>query len=88
MAMPSYSVAEAKNNLPRLLDRMLTDKARCRVDDEGIDRDRRLMRHGVPLRTPDALHLALVMRDGRRLAALDRDLGGAAARMGVVVVSP
>ena len=71
-----------------LFDGWLADKTRCRVDDEDICRCRRLIRDGVPLRTPDALHLALVLRHGHPLATLDRDLGEAAARMGVEVVSP
>lgn len=69
-------------------DGWLADKPRCRLDDEDVARCRRLIRDGVRLRTPDALHLALLLRHGYRLATLDRDLTAAARELGVEVITP
>lgn len=60
---------------------------------EGVDvldvTDARALLHRHPnLRTPDALHLAIVHRLKADLATYDDDLAEAAARDGVVVVAP
>lgn len=63
-------------------------QARCPLDEADVSRCRRLIRERVRLRTPDALHLAMVLRHGFRLATFDRDLAYAAEVQGVEVVVP
>lgn len=63
-------------------------KTRCRIEDGDIVRCRHLIRDGVALRTPDALHLAVVLRHDYALATFDHDLGQAAIRVGVERVTP
>jgi uncharacterized protein len=63
-------------------------QAGCPMDEADVSRCRRLIRDGARLRTPDALHLALVLRHGLRLATFDRDLALAAEVQGVEVVVP
>ena len=45
-------------------------------------------RFELKLRAPDALHVAICRRLGGQLVTLDRNLGSAAASLGVLVVSP
>lgn len=59
----------------------------CRLDDLDFVRCRALLRDGARLRTPDALHLAVVLRHGFDLATLDKELATAARLSGVEVVS-
>jgi len=59
----------------------------CRLDDLDFVRCRALLRDGARLRTPDALHLAVVLRHGFDLATLDKELATAARSSGVKVVS-
>ena len=62
-------------------------RGECRIDDHDMMRCRRLLLDGVRLRTPDALHLSVVLRHGYALATLDSDLATAARLEGVEVVS-
>lgn len=71
----------------------LNDWLTGRVREEPIDPDdapqARFLLHRHPkLRTPDALHLAIVLRLGVSLVTYDLDLADAARREGVVVVTP
>lgn len=59
----------------------------CRVEDHDMVRCRRLLLDGVRLRTPDALHLSVVLRHGYALATLDKYLAAAAKLKGVEVIS-
>lgn len=60
------------------------------VEVEGLDvTDARLLMHRHPkLRTPDALHLAIVHRLECAIVTYDEDLAEAARRDGIVVVAP
>lgn len=59
----------------------------CRVEDQDIAQCRALLLEGVRLRTPDALHLSMVLRYGHALATLDKEMVVAAHLQGVEVVS-
>lgn len=55
-------------------------------DDVVLARD--LVRGDVRLRAPDALHLAIALRNDLPLATLDRDMAAAARDAGLVVLTP
>ncbi len=75
----------AETNLNAWLDLSVTPLG---VDPEDVIEARALLHRHPKLRTPDALHLAIVHRLGADLATYDEDLTEAAARDGVVVVAP
>ena len=75
----------AETNLNTWLDLSVTPQA---VDPEDVINARALLHRHQNLRTPDALHLAIVHRLGVDLATYDQDLAEAAIRDGVVVVAP
>lgn len=81
--MPSYSVAGARNHLPKLLDRALAAE---QIDLAATDfaRARRLMRiENGSVRVVDAVHIAASRRMGCPvLATLDRPTLRAAERLG------
>ena len=76
--------ARARRELELKLDKWLVGRPICADFAEA----RRLLRDEVRLRTPDALHLALVVRQGYRLATLDEDMAAAARTMGIEVTVP
>jgi predicted nucleic acid-binding protein len=49
---------------------------------------RRLLRDDVRLRASDALHVAVALRCGYRLATLDADMAAAARGLGLEVIAP
>lgn len=79
---------EARRDIEFELDGWLLDRPVCALADADLVQARRLLRDDVRLRTPDALHLALVMRHGYRLATLDDDMAQAARTLGLAVVAP
>lgn len=80
--------ADMRDDLELELDRWLTGRPRCAVVDADFVQARQLVREDVRLRTPDALHVALALRCGYRLATLDADMAAAARTLGVEVVTP
>ena len=80
--------ARARRELELKLDKWLVGRPICAFADADFAEARRLLRDGVRLRTPDALHLALVVRQGYRLATLDEDMAAAARTMGIEVTVP
>lgn len=78
-ALSNDDRAEAED----VFDGWLAGQTACRLDELDIIRSRTLLRDGARLRTPDALHLAVVLRHGYGLATLDHDLGRAARLKGV-----
>ena len=62
--------------------------------DPGVDAEdlrltsRFVRRFDLALRAPDALHVAVCLRGGHRLATLDQCLAAAAGALGVVVIVP
>jgi uncharacterized protein len=75
----------AETHLNTWLDLSVTPQG---VDPEDVVNARALLHRHPNLRTPDALHLAIVHRLGVDLATYDQDLAEAAIRDGVVVVAP
>lgn len=80
--------ARARKALEAELDEWLVDRPVCALSDADLAQARRLLRAEVRLRTPDALHLALVLRHGYRLATLDQDMANAARALGIEIVTP
>lgn len=76
-------LAETKFNI--WLDRAA---AVTEVDSEDVMACRFLLHRHPRLRTPDALHLAIVRRLKCDLATYDHDLADAARRDGVMVIAP
>jgi len=75
-----------KREAETIFDGWQSGQTRLRVDDHDLILCRRLIREGGQLRTPDALHLALVVRHGHALATLDQQLARAARSSGVMVI--
>lgn len=80
--------AAARRELESELDGWLADRPVSALADVDLAQARRLLRDDVRLRTPDALHLALVLRHGYRLATLDDDMAAAARPLGIEVIVP
>lgn len=80
--------AAARRELESELDGWLADRPVSALVDADLAQARRLLRDDVRLRTPDALHLALVLRQGYRLATLDDDMAAAAQSLGIEVIVP
>lgn len=80
--------AEARRKIESELDGWLVGRPVCAMTDSDLVQARRLLRDDVRLRTPDALHLALVQRLGYSLATLDDDMAAAARTLGLEVVAP
>lgn len=80
--------AEARRKIELELDGWLVGRPISALTDMDLVQARRLVRDDVRLRTPDALHLALVLRHGYRLATLDDDMAQAARTLGIEVVVP
>lgn len=76
---------EARRSLELELDGWLADRPLCAVVDADLAQARRLLRDDVRLRMPDALHLALVLRNGYQLATLDDDMAAGARSLGIEV---
>jgi uncharacterized protein len=79
--------ADKRDQIEAIFDGWRVGCDECRLDDLDFVRCRALLRDGVRLRTPDALHLAVVLRHGFDLATLDKELAAAARLKGVEVVS-
>lgn len=79
---------EERRAIETTFDGWIERQQKCPLDEADVNRCRRLIQDGVRLRTPDALHLALVLRRGYGLATFDRDLARAAELSGVEVVIP
>ena len=79
--------ADKRAQIEDLFDGWRIGRGECSMDDQDFSRCRLLLRQGVRLRTPDALHLAVVLRHGCDMATLDKDLAAAARLEGVEVVS-
>lgn len=80
--------AESRRDIEFQLDGWLVGRPICAVVDADFVTARRLVRDDVRLRTPDALHLALVLRHDYALATLDEDMAKAAEALGVEVTVP
>lgn len=80
--------AQARREIEFELDGWLVGRPVCALVDADLVQARRLLRDDVRLRTPDALHLALVLRHGYRLATLDEDMADAARTLGLEVLVP
>lgn len=78
---------DKRNEIEAEFDGWRVGRDECRLDDLDFARCRALLRDGARLRTPDALHLAVVLRHGFDLATLDKELATAARSSGVEVVS-
>ncbi len=78
---------EKRDQIEAEFDGWRVGREECRLDDLDFVRCRTLLRDEVRLRTPDALHLAVVLRHGFELATLDKELAAAARLTGVEVVS-
>lgn len=76
---------DARMQAEDVFDGWLSGQTARRLDELDIIRSRRLLREGARLRTPDALHLAVVLRYGYGLATLDQELSRAARLKGVEV---
>lgn len=79
--------AEKRDQIEATFDGWRVGRDECRLDDLDFVRCRALLRDGLRLRTPDALHLTVVLRHGFDLATLDKELAAAARLKGVEVVS-
>ncbi|MFN7127959.1 MAG: type II toxin-antitoxin system VapC family toxin [Brevundimonas sp.] len=79
--------AEKRDQIEAEFDGWRVGRDECRLDDLDFVTCRALLRDGTRLRTPDALHLAVVLRHGFDLATLDKELAAAAKLKGVEVVS-
>ena len=79
--------ADKRDQIEAEFDGWRLGRDECRLDDLDFVRCRALLRDGLRLRTPDALHLAVVLRHGFDLATLDKELAAAARLKGVEVVS-
>ncbi|WP_336968213.1 type II toxin-antitoxin system VapC family toxin [Brevundimonas aurantiaca] len=79
--------ADKRDQIEAEFDGWRLGRDECRLDDLDFVRCRALLRDGLRLRTPDALHLAVVLRRGFDLATLDKELAAAARLKGVEVVS-
>ncbi|ALJ07174.1 type II toxin-antitoxin system VapC family toxin [Brevundimonas sp. DS20] len=79
--------ADKRDQIEAEFDGWRVGRDECRLDDLDFVRCRALLRDGARLRTPDALHLAVVLRHGFDLATLDKELAAAARLKGVEVVS-
>lgn len=80
--------AEARRELESELDTWLVGRPVCALVDADLSVARRLLCDDVRLRTPDALHLAMVLRCGYQLATLDHDMADAARALGITVIAP
>lgn len=80
--------AAARQELESELDRWVVGRPVRALLDADLSHARRLLRDDVRLRAPDALHIALVLRCGYRLATLDDDMAAAARTLGIEVIAP
>ncbi|HXQ14448.1 MAG TPA: type II toxin-antitoxin system VapC family toxin [Caulobacteraceae bacterium] len=77
---------DEREQIELALDGWLYSADRIEVAAADLTFARFLMRsEATPLKAPDALHLAIAMRWGARLATTDRQLGRAAEEVGVQV---
>ncbi|MBX3476935.1 MAG: type II toxin-antitoxin system VapC family toxin [Brevundimonas sp.] len=79
---------KARRGLEIRLDAWLGGREVIDVLNEDVVLARDLVRGDVRLRAPDALHLAIALREGLPLATLDRDMAAAARDAGLVVLTP
>jgi uncharacterized protein len=97
--MSIYTVAEAKNQLSKLIDRALKGEGivtwvprsayREEVTTADIDGATRILRRlDVNLRTPDAIHTAIARRLEATLVTFDRGMAAGARALGVAVSAP
>jgi predicted nucleic acid-binding protein len=80
--------ADDRLELERELDRWLAGRPVCVLLDADVLQARQLVRDDMRLRTPDALHVAVALRNGYQLATLDVDMAAAARSLGIEVVVP
>ena len=80
--------AAARRKLESELDGWLVGRPVCALVDADHAHARRLLRDDVRLRAPDALHVAVALRCGYRLATLDADMAAAARGLGLEVIAP
>jgi hypothetical protein len=100
--MKTYSVTEAKNQLPKLIDRRLplrdwadfdmwraatTSSADIHAADARLA-NTYVRRFEFMLRAPDALHLAIAHRQRATLVTWDRRLKRAARELGIAIEVP
>jgi hypothetical protein len=80
--------ADVRQELELELDKWLVGRPVCAFVDADLVQARQLVRDDVRLRTPDALHVAVALRNGYQLATLDADMAAAARALGLEVVVP
>ena len=85
--MKNLSSRERERTETRL-DLWLAGRPMADVASDDFDLARRLLRADVRLRTPDALHIAVAVRQGLELATLDRAMAESALDFGLGVIVP